>query len=160
MGPNGRGVADHFGCDPNDVDVLMGTFTKSFGAAGGYIAGTKVTIASHGMVLLASIGQHVSRHRRRHRQVVRNTYVRTTCYNLWWQWNRGLAVAAHVQRMAEMSLSGTLKSSWLQALIDYLRIRSHASCYSTTMAPPVIQQIYSSMALIMGLDDTDEGFIS
>ncbi|OBA28577.1 PLP-dependent transferase [Hanseniaspora valbyensis NRRL Y-1626] len=38
MGPNGRGVCEYFGIDPNDVDVLMGTFTKSFGAAGGYIA--------------------------------------------------------------------------------------------------------------------------
>lgn len=39
MGPRGRGVTDHCGVDPRDVDVLMGTFTKSFGAAGGYIAG-------------------------------------------------------------------------------------------------------------------------
>ncbi|GBP53581.1 Serine palmitoyltransferase 2 [Eumeta japonica] len=38
MGPRGRGVTDLYGVDPRDVDVLMGTFTKSFGAAGGYIA--------------------------------------------------------------------------------------------------------------------------
>ncbi|XP_053141403.1 serine palmitoyltransferase 3 isoform X2 [Hemicordylus capensis] len=41
IGPTGRGVVEYFGMDPNDVDVLMGTFTKSFGAAGGYIAGKK-----------------------------------------------------------------------------------------------------------------------
>ncbi|CAI5769352.1 serine palmitoyltransferase 3 [Podarcis lilfordi] len=41
VGPTGRGVVEYFGMDPNDVDVLMGTFTKSFGAAGGYIAGKK-----------------------------------------------------------------------------------------------------------------------
>uniref|UniRef100_A0A8D0ECJ4 serine C-palmitoyltransferase n=1 Tax=Salvator merianae TaxID=96440 RepID=A0A8D0ECJ4_SALMN len=41
VGPTGRGVVEYFGMDPNDVDVLMGTFTKSFGAAGGYIAGRK-----------------------------------------------------------------------------------------------------------------------
>lgn len=42
MGPTGRGVREYFGLDPEDVDVYMGTFTKSFGAAGGYIAGKKV----------------------------------------------------------------------------------------------------------------------
>ena len=44
MGPRGRGVTDYFGVDPNDVDIMMGTFTKSFGAAGGYIAATKVSL--------------------------------------------------------------------------------------------------------------------
>lgn len=44
VGPTGRGVTEHFGVDPKEVDVLMGTFTKSFGAAGGYIAGKKVGI--------------------------------------------------------------------------------------------------------------------
>ncbi|XP_074919562.1 serine palmitoyltransferase 3 [Chelonoidis abingdonii] len=41
VGPTGRGVVEYFGMNPEDVDVLMGTFTKSFGAAGGYIAGKK-----------------------------------------------------------------------------------------------------------------------
>lgn len=41
LGPHGRGVVDYYGADPNDVDLLMGTFTKSFGAAGGYIAGKR-----------------------------------------------------------------------------------------------------------------------
>ncbi|XP_068110571.1 serine palmitoyltransferase 2 [Hyperolius riggenbachi] len=44
LGPNGRGVVDYFGLDPRDVDIMMGTFTKSFGGAGGYIGGTKVLI--------------------------------------------------------------------------------------------------------------------
>jgi serine palmitoyltransferase len=44
MGPNGRGVADYFGVNPRSIDILMGTFTKSFGAAGGYISGTKALI--------------------------------------------------------------------------------------------------------------------
>ncbi|EPQ27492.1 uncharacterized protein PFL1_05030 [Pseudozyma flocculosa PF-1] len=44
IGPNGRGVCDYFGIDPAKVDILMGTFTKSFGAAGGYIAGDKSVI--------------------------------------------------------------------------------------------------------------------
>lgn len=41
IGPQGRGVCDYFGVDPAKVEILMGTFTKSFGAAGGYIAGDK-----------------------------------------------------------------------------------------------------------------------
>lgn len=43
IGLRGRGVVDYFGVDPKDVDILMGTLTKSFGAAGGYIGGTKVS---------------------------------------------------------------------------------------------------------------------
>ncbi|KAF0027316.1 hypothetical protein F2P81_020057 [Scophthalmus maximus] len=41
VGPSGRGVTELFGVNQADVDVMMGTFTKSFGAAGGYIAGKK-----------------------------------------------------------------------------------------------------------------------
>lgn len=78
MGPNGRGVCDYFGIDPREIDILMGTFTKSFGAAGGYIAGSK-------------------------------------------------------------------------EIIDRLRVRSHAMCYAESMSPPVLAQIISSMAAIMGI---------
>lgn len=41
LGPRGRGVCDYFGIDPSEVDVLMGTMTKSFGANGGYVAAEK-----------------------------------------------------------------------------------------------------------------------
>ncbi|OBS79037.1 hypothetical protein A6R68_18576, partial [Neotoma lepida] len=81
LGPSGRGVVDYFGLDPEDVDVMMGTFTKSFGASGGYIGGKK-------------------------------------------------------------------------ALIDYLRIHSHSAVYATSMSPPVIEQIITSMKCIMGQDGT------
>ncbi|KIK53339.1 hypothetical protein GYMLUDRAFT_938071 [Collybiopsis luxurians FD-317 M1] len=43
-GPHGRGVCDYFGVDPRTIDVLMGTLTKSFGASGGYIAGSRTLI--------------------------------------------------------------------------------------------------------------------
>ncbi|GAA6010433.1 hypothetical protein JCM10207_001302 [Rhodosporidiobolus poonsookiae] len=46
LGPRGRGVCDYFGIDPRRVDILMGTFTKSFGAAGGYIAGSHELISA------------------------------------------------------------------------------------------------------------------
>uniref|UniRef100_A0A914XF82 Aminotransferase class I/classII domain-containing protein n=2 Tax=Plectus sambesii TaxID=2011161 RepID=A0A914XF82_9BILA len=44
LGPSGKGVVEYWGCDPADVDIMMGTLTKSFAAAGGYIAGRKRTI--------------------------------------------------------------------------------------------------------------------
>ncbi|KAM9798345.1 serine palmitoyltransferase 2b [Neosynchiropus ocellatus] len=84
LGPNGRGVVDYFGLDPKDVDIMMGTFTKSFGAAGGYIGGKR-------------------------------------------------------------------------ELIDYLRNYSHSALYAASMSPPVVQQIISSMKIIMGEDGTALG---
>lgn len=44
IGPRGRGVCDYFGIDPAEVDILMGTLTKSFGANGGYVSGDKAII--------------------------------------------------------------------------------------------------------------------
>ncbi|KAL0236756.1 hypothetical protein PCE1_000154 [Barthelona sp. PCE] len=38
LGSNGRGVCEYHGVDPSNVEVLMGTFTKSFGSVGGYVA--------------------------------------------------------------------------------------------------------------------------
>ncbi|KAL0969845.1 hypothetical protein UPYG_G00233110 [Umbra pygmaea] len=84
IGPAGRGVVDYFGLDPGDVDVMMGTFTKSFGAAGGYIGGKR-------------------------------------------------------------------------ELIDYLRVHSHSAVYATSMSPPVVKQIITSMKCIMGEDGTTLG---
>jgi serine palmitoyltransferase len=46
LGPNGRGVCDYFGVDTAEVDILMGTLTKSFGANGGYIAADKHIISA------------------------------------------------------------------------------------------------------------------
>lgn len=40
-GRTGRGCVEHTGADPRDVDIMMGTFTKSFGSVGGYIAADK-----------------------------------------------------------------------------------------------------------------------
>ena len=60
MGKRGRGVLDYYNCDPNDIDLYMGTFTKSFGAAGGYIAGKKeltdyIRCESHSCIYATSI---------------------------------------------------------------------------------------------------------
>ncbi|KAL2794405.1 pyridoxal phosphate-dependent transferase [Aspergillus keveii] len=44
IGSQGRGVCDYFKADPAEVNTLMGTFTKSFGANGGYVAASKEII--------------------------------------------------------------------------------------------------------------------
>ena len=41
LGPRGFGTADRFGVDPSEVDVWMGTLSKSLVSCGGYIAGSK-----------------------------------------------------------------------------------------------------------------------
>lgn len=38
LGPNGRGTAEHFGCE-DEVDLIIGTFSKAFASVGGFIAG-------------------------------------------------------------------------------------------------------------------------
>jgi len=43
LGPTGAGTAEHFGIT-DEVDLIMGTFSKSFAALGGFIAGKKEVI--------------------------------------------------------------------------------------------------------------------
>ncbi|MCX6209929.1 MAG: aminotransferase class I/II-fold pyridoxal phosphate-dependent enzyme [Bacteroidetes bacterium] len=59
IGDCGRGTASHFGLT-NDVDIIMGTFSKSLASVGGYIASTKDAInylkhTSRPMIFSASI---------------------------------------------------------------------------------------------------------
>ncbi|MGB7347980.1 MAG: aminotransferase class I/II-fold pyridoxal phosphate-dependent enzyme [Pirellulaceae bacterium] len=44
MGATGRGIAEHFNMDARDVDIWMGTLSKSAASCGGYIAGTNELI--------------------------------------------------------------------------------------------------------------------
>jgi len=44
MGKNGRGTPEHFGVE-DDVDLVMGTFSKSFASLGGFVAGDKKVIS-------------------------------------------------------------------------------------------------------------------
>ncbi len=43
LGANGRGTAEHFNLE-SDVDIIMGTFSKSFASLGGFVAGEKKII--------------------------------------------------------------------------------------------------------------------
>ena len=44
LGKHGRGTAEHYGLSPKDVDLVMGTFSKSFASLGGFIAGDAYVI--------------------------------------------------------------------------------------------------------------------
>jgi serine palmitoyltransferase len=54
VGRTGRGIVDHFGCDINDIDILMGTFTNSFASAGCFIAG------SHSLITYLKHSSHAN----------------------------------------------------------------------------------------------------
>jgi len=84
LGKNARGICDHFGIDPSEVDILMGTFTKSFASVGGYVASSK-------------------------------------------------------------------------DVIDYLRSQSYGQIYETSMTPPTLEQVVSSIKMLTGEDGTDIG---
>lgn len=45
LGDTGRGVCEYKGVDTSEIDIMMGTFTKSFSGMGGYIAASKNIIA-------------------------------------------------------------------------------------------------------------------
>lgn len=44
LGRHGRGIAEHFGVNAADVDLWMGTLSKSLASCGGYIAGCRALI--------------------------------------------------------------------------------------------------------------------
>ena len=44
MGRRGFGIGEHFGLAPDDVDIWMGTLSKTLAACGGYIAGSRALI--------------------------------------------------------------------------------------------------------------------
>jgi 8-amino-7-oxononanoate synthase len=44
LGATGRGITEHYGVDPADGDLWMGTVSKALGSAGGFLAGREVLI--------------------------------------------------------------------------------------------------------------------
>ncbi len=44
IGKTGHGIEEHFGLDPDDIDIKMGTLSKAIPAVGGYVAGTNELI--------------------------------------------------------------------------------------------------------------------
>jgi 8-amino-7-oxononanoate synthase len=44
MGATGRGICEHYGVDPGDGDIWMGTISKALGSIGGYVAGRQILV--------------------------------------------------------------------------------------------------------------------
>jgi len=44
MGATGRGICEHFGVDPGEGDLWMGTISKALGSLGGYLAGPQILV--------------------------------------------------------------------------------------------------------------------
>lgn len=44
LGATGRGTGEHFGLGPTDIDIVMGTFSKSLASQGGFVAGPRDVI--------------------------------------------------------------------------------------------------------------------
>lgn len=79
LGLTGRGICEYWGVDTEHVDVLMGTFSKSFGASGGYVAGS----------------------------------------------NR---------------------------IVNYLKMKSHAQSYASSMSPAICDQVHKALQIIMDIE--------
>ncbi len=76
LGPNGNGTAAHFGVT-NQVDLIMGTFSKSFGAIGGFIAGDSEVIdyikhKCRSMIFTASLPPSVVASTRAALEIIKN----------------------------------------------------------------------------------------
>jgi 8-amino-7-oxononanoate synthase len=44
LGEKGEGIASYFGVNPKDIDICMGTLSKTLASAGGYVAGDKALV--------------------------------------------------------------------------------------------------------------------
>jgi 7-keto-8-aminopelargonate synthetase-like enzyme len=63
MGATGRGISEHFGTDPAEIDLLMGTMSKALGSCGGFIAGQSEVVeylkyTAPGFVFAAGLPAH------------------------------------------------------------------------------------------------------
>ncbi|MGO4682110.1 aminotransferase class I/II-fold pyridoxal phosphate-dependent enzyme [Hyphomicrobium sp. 2TAF46] len=44
LGSSGRGITEHYGIDPSEIDLIIGTLSKAFVSCGGFIAGKRSVV--------------------------------------------------------------------------------------------------------------------
>jgi len=64
FGENGMGIAEHYGME-DDIDITIGTFSKAFGAIGGFVAGdrklmTYLRMFAHSYVFSCAMAPHTA----------------------------------------------------------------------------------------------------
>jgi 7-keto-8-aminopelargonate synthetase-like enzyme len=77
LGEKGRGVCEHFGIDPREVDIFTGSLSKAIPASGGFVAGPRELIIylQHGsapFIFSAALGPAAAAAALKSLQVIRN----------------------------------------------------------------------------------------
>ncbi|RVX17924.1 Long chain base biosynthesis protein 2a [Vitis vinifera] len=163
VGKTGRGVCELLGVDTADVDIMMGTFTKSFGSCGGYIAGSKRYMVSslephhpHPNLLPPKPG---FRGLLRISVSIPDECALNSLFNEVLNLNQvALVWEGDWLRFYRATLPKyNNQGDGLNELIQYLKYTCPAHLYATSISPPAAQQIISSIKVILGEDGSSRG---
>jgi 7-keto-8-aminopelargonate synthetase-like enzyme len=161
IGKHGRGTGEHFNLE-SDVDLLMGTFSKSLASIGGFIAGPKKVISwikhkSRSLIFSASIPpasvavalkclEILQREPQLRQRLLRNTErARIGLKKIGYQVGEGGAAIVPVSMNGDRDFTLT----FAQALFD-------KGLFSTPILPPAVPQGTTSIRTSYMASHTDE----
>ncbi|HXP04590.1 MAG TPA: aminotransferase class I/II-fold pyridoxal phosphate-dependent enzyme [Stellaceae bacterium] len=116
LGHRGFGLAEHVGIDPGEVDIWMGTLSKSLVSTGGYIAGSGALIGylKHtlpGFVFSVGIAPPLAAAALAALRILRDEPERVTCLN------RNAALFAGLLREAGLDIGGSIGAAIVPLII-------------------------------------------
>ena len=164
MGATGRGICEHAGVSPGDVDVMMGTFTKSFGSCGGYIAADRCRSQAVEMcwILLELCPPLLYSASRCHADFA--PFQATARPSRWIQHGRDKGAGVFkVRSWCIIFLKQTCgchdapRSVPCRSVVQCLRVAGAAQLYAGAMSPPAAEQIISALKLIQDADGSGRG---